>query len=116
MKIKFLTFLQVPLDYSDPSVGNAALAVIRLAANSSADDYRGRILFNPGGPGRSGVDTLVASGPSFEVIFGSKQYDLVSFDPRGEFPQSYPARFELVFRGKLLHPHSSGISPRCLSR
>ncbi|KAJ7882484.1 hypothetical protein B0H13DRAFT_1629451, partial [Mycena leptocephala] len=85
----------VPLDYSDPSVGNAALAVIRLAANSSADDYRGRILFNLGGPGRSGVDTLVASGPSFEVIFGSKQYDLVSFDPRGEFPQSYPARFEL---------------------
>ncbi|KAJ7909251.1 Alpha/Beta hydrolase protein, partial [Mycena leptocephala] len=73
----------VPLDYSDPSVGNAALAVIRLAANSSPADYRGPILFNPGGPGGSGVDTLVASGPSFEVILGSKQYDLVSFDPRG---------------------------------
>ncbi|KAJ7159590.1 hypothetical protein C8R46DRAFT_1286950 [Mycena filopes] len=76
--------LQVPLDYADPSAGTAALAVIRLPANVSSDDaaYRGPILFNPGGPGASGVDTLVLTGASFQVLFGA-EYDIVSFDPRG---------------------------------
>ncbi|KAJ7902944.1 TAP-like protein-domain-containing protein [Mycena leptocephala] len=74
--------LEVPLDYSDPNVGNAALAVIRLPANVSEEEYRGPVLFNPGGPGGSGVDALVAIGSSFRVLFGN-QYDIVSFDPRG---------------------------------
>ncbi|KAJ6569153.1 alpha/beta-hydrolase [Mycena capillaripes] len=74
--------LEVPLDYSDPSVGTAALAVIRLPANVSKAEYRGPLLFNPGGPGGSGVDTLVTTGASFQVVFGS-EYDIVSFDPRG---------------------------------
>ncbi|KAJ7663541.1 Alpha/Beta hydrolase protein [Mycena rosella] len=76
------TRLEVPLDYSDPSVGTAALAIIRLQANVSNAEYRGPLLFNPGGPGGSGVDTLVMLGQSLQVIFGS-QYDIVSFDPRG---------------------------------
>ncbi|KAJ7921954.1 Alpha/Beta hydrolase protein [Mycena leptocephala] len=75
----------VPLDYSDPNVGTAALAVIRLPANVSEAQYRGPLLFNPGGPGGSGVDSLVANGPSFQAVLGSQsnQYDIVSFDPRG---------------------------------
>ncbi|KAJ7915406.1 Alpha/Beta hydrolase protein [Mycena leptocephala] len=75
----------VPLDYSDPNVGTAALAVIRLPANVSEAQYRGPLLFNPGGPGGSGVDSLVANGPSFQAVLGSQsnQYDVVSFDPRG---------------------------------
>ncbi|KAJ7109566.1 hypothetical protein C8R43DRAFT_1043130 [Mycena crocata] len=77
------TRLVVPLDYSDPSaIGTAALAIIRLPANVSKAEYRGPLLFNPGGPGGSGVDTLVTTGQSFQVIFGS-EYDIVSFDPRG---------------------------------
>ncbi|KAJ7649384.1 Alpha/Beta hydrolase protein [Mycena polygramma] len=67
---------QVPLDYSNPSVGTAALAVIRLPAN-------GPILYNPGGPGGSGVDALIAAGSSFQAILGDPRYDFVSFDPRG---------------------------------
>ncbi|KAF7358827.1 AB hydrolase-1 domain-containing protein [Mycena sanguinolenta] len=82
------TFLwdRVPLNYSDPTVGTAALAVIRLPANVSEAQYRGPLLFNPGGPGGSGVDSLVANGPSFQAVLGSQsnQYDIVSFDPRGE--------------------------------
>ncbi|KAJ7152394.1 Alpha/Beta hydrolase protein [Mycena filopes] len=74
---------QVPLDYSDPSVGTAALAVIRFpAANVSKAAYGGPILFNPGGPGGSGVDTLIQTGPEFHLVLGD-QYDIVSFDPRG---------------------------------
>jgi hypothetical protein len=41
---------QVPLDYSDPSGEKAAIALIRIKANISANsrEYRGPILFNPG--------------------------------------------------------------------
>ncbi|KAF7340398.1 AB hydrolase-1 domain-containing protein [Mycena venus] len=74
--------LVVPLDYSDSSVGTAALAVIRFPANVSKSEYRGPLLFNPGGPGGSGVDTLVLAGASLQLIFGN-EYDIVSFDPRG---------------------------------
>ncbi|KAJ7160638.1 TAP-like protein-domain-containing protein [Mycena crocata] len=76
------TKLEVPLDYSNSSVGTAALAVIRLPANVSKEEYRGPLLGNPGGPGNSGINEMVQLGPSFQAIFG-KQYDIVSFDPRG---------------------------------
>lgn len=81
-------FVQVPFDYSDPNVGTAAVAVIRLPANVSGTDYQGPILFNPGGPGGSGVDSLVENAANFQVVFGSEltKYDIVSFDPRGKFP------------------------------
>ncbi|KAJ6459651.1 hypothetical protein C8R45DRAFT_1030624 [Mycena sanguinolenta] len=77
--------LEVPLDYANENVGTAAIAIIRLPATVSGDQYRGPILFNPGGPGGSGVDTLVSVGASFQVILGneSSMYDIVSFDPRG---------------------------------
>ncbi|KAJ7864256.1 TAP-like protein-domain-containing protein [Mycena olivaceomarginata] len=54
------TRLEVPLDYSDASVGTADLAVIRLQANVSKSE----------------------AGPSLQLVFGS-EYDIVSFDPRG---------------------------------
>ncbi|KAF7304000.1 Alpha beta hydrolase fold family [Mycena indigotica] len=76
--------LEVPLDYASPSLGTAAIAVVRLPANvsTSSSAYRGPILFNPGGPGGTGVEALVAFAPRFPALFGS-QYDFVSFDPRG---------------------------------
>ncbi|KAJ7038710.1 Alpha/Beta hydrolase protein [Mycena alexandri] len=40
------------------------------------------ILFNPGGPGGSGVETLIPRGPEFHLVLGN-QYDIVSWDPRG---------------------------------
>ncbi|KAK1222191.1 hypothetical protein PQX77_014975 [Marasmius sp. AFHP31] len=76
--------LQVPLNYHEPEGETAAIALTRLAANVSSDspDYRGPILFNPGGPGDSGVDYLVGSAPSLRATIGP-EYDLIGFDPRG---------------------------------
>ncbi|KAJ7660273.1 hypothetical protein DFH06DRAFT_1326406 [Mycena polygramma] len=45
-------------------------------------EYRGPILFNPGGPGGSGVDAVVGAGAAFATVFGP-QFDIVGFDPRG---------------------------------
>ncbi|KAJ7038693.1 TAP-like protein-domain-containing protein [Mycena alexandri] len=85
--------LEVPLDYANASAGTADLAVIRLPANVSKAEYRGPILFNPGGPGGSGVDTLVSTGASFQVVFGS-EYDIVSFDPRGHYSTPVASFFQ----------------------
>ncbi|KAJ7122629.1 alpha/beta hydrolase fold-domain-containing protein [Mycena crocata] len=76
------TRLEVPLDYANDSAGKAALAIIRLPATVSKEEYRGPLLFNPGGPGGSGIDALVPSGSNFHAVFGN-QYDIVGFDPRG---------------------------------
>ncbi|KAL0580846.1 hypothetical protein V5O48_001138 [Marasmius crinis-equi] len=76
--------LQVPLDYNDPKGEAAAIALIRLRANVSTDseEYRGPVLFNPGGPGGSGVDMVRGRGDKFATILGP-QFDIVGFDPRG---------------------------------
>uniref|UniRef100_A0A0W0G9H3 Uncharacterized protein n=1 Tax=Moniliophthora roreri TaxID=221103 RepID=A0A0W0G9H3_MONRR len=75
---------QVPLNYADPEGQSAAIALVRMKANVSADstDYLGPILFNPGGPGGSGVDYIVSLGTKLREILGP-QFDLVGFDPRG---------------------------------
>ncbi|KAJ3501873.1 hypothetical protein NLJ89_g9145 [Agrocybe chaxingu] len=77
--------LNVPLDYSNPSAGSAAIALIRIPSPlglSGSPAYRGPILFNPGGPGESGVNAGLALGSAIQGVFG-QAFDLVSFDPRG---------------------------------
>uniref|UniRef100_A0A0W0FNU6 Peptidase S33 tripeptidyl aminopeptidase-like C-terminal domain-containing protein n=1 Tax=Moniliophthora roreri TaxID=221103 RepID=A0A0W0FNU6_MONRR len=76
---------QVPLNHSDPEGQSAVIALVRLKANVSVDspDYLGPILFNPGGPGASGVDFLLQRAKTLGTILGS-QFDLVGFDPRGK--------------------------------
>lgn len=77
--------LQVPLDYSEPNGTQAAIALIRRQALEPEDSpsYRGPILFNPGGPGDSGVDMVLDLGETYATILGP-QFDIVGFDPRGE--------------------------------
>ncbi|KAF2800948.1 alpha/beta-hydrolase [Melanomma pulvis-pyrius CBS 109.77] len=71
--------LTVPLDYSDPTIGTTSIAYIRLSAsNSTAQD----ILFNPGGPGGSGVSSVLTAGATLSQYLGT-QYNLIGFDPRG---------------------------------
>ncbi|MFC4061166.1 alpha/beta hydrolase [Planomonospora corallina] len=72
--------LAVPLDYADPSAGTIDIALIRVKATGPGERI-GSLLFNFGGPGASGVDTLAQAAK----VLGSlrTRYDLVSFDPRG---------------------------------
>jgi pimeloyl-ACP methyl ester carboxylesterase len=72
--------LEVPLDYEDPSVGTTVVAWIRQeAANTTEQD----LLYNPGGPGGSGIQSILRGrGDSIMEVTGGK-YNVVSFDPRG---------------------------------
>ncbi|KAJ7152452.1 Alpha/Beta hydrolase protein [Mycena filopes] len=75
--------LQVPMDYSAPHNGvTASIAIVRFPATAPKSQYRGPLLFNPGGPGGSGVDAIVGAGAEFATVFG-EQFDIVGFDPRG---------------------------------
>ncbi|KAF7367709.1 AB hydrolase-1 domain-containing protein [Mycena sanguinolenta] len=75
------SLLEVPLDYTADK-GNASIAVLRLPATAPKSEYLGPILFNPGGPGGSGVSTIVSLGAEFAEFLGP-QFDIVGFDPRG---------------------------------
>lgn len=71
--------LIVPLDYQDTSAGTTNIAWIRYtSSNSSAED----VLFNPGGPGESGIMSVINGAERLLENLGS-QYNLVGFDPRG---------------------------------
>jgi pimeloyl-ACP methyl ester carboxylesterase len=70
--------LQVPLDYGKPSHGTMSLAVIE----HPVLDSKGVIVFNPGGPGESGVAILPILA-SFLPDSVKGQFTLVSFDERG---------------------------------
>jgi pimeloyl-ACP methyl ester carboxylesterase len=71
---------QVPLDYKNLTAGTTAIAYIKQAA--SVQPAVGDILFNPGGPGNSGVDEILSSGTLISSLVG-EQYNLIGFDPRG---------------------------------
>ncbi|KAI0807357.1 alpha/beta-hydrolase [Fomes fomentarius] len=71
--------VEVPLDYHNPSVGNAQLAVIKLNATG---ERRGTVFVNPGGPGGSGID-YIRDGQDLLLSLTGGVYDVVSWDPRG---------------------------------
>ncbi|VDC03757.1 unnamed protein product [Peniophora sp. CBMAI 1063] len=80
--------LEVPLDWYNVSNTNAtaAIALIRIPSPyglNGSDAYRGPLLFNPGGPGQSGVETLLTETAQQLLERVGDVYDLVSFDPRG---------------------------------
>lgn len=74
------------MNYSEPDAGSLVLALIRYPSpyqNNSAV-YKGPILYNPGGPGVSGVDEILGGiGQAFSELFEGV-FDIVSFDPRGK--------------------------------
>ena len=70
--------LRVPLDYGDPSAGSVSLAVSEHPVAHS----RGVVVFNPGGPGESGVDILPLQ-VSWVPAAVRDDFTLVSFDERG---------------------------------
>jgi pimeloyl-ACP methyl ester carboxylesterase len=72
--------LKVPLDYDQPRKRNAKIALARIPA--SGKKPIGSLIFNPGGPGGSGLDELeyVASVLTDRI---RKRFHIVTFDPRG---------------------------------
>ncbi|KIJ55466.1 hypothetical protein M422DRAFT_24041 [Sphaerobolus stellatus SS14] len=73
-------YIIAPLDYLNPDVGVAKIAVSRYQATKKP--RKGMVLFNFGGPGGPGVPQ-VRSAPSFQAAFIGEDYDWVGFDPRG---------------------------------
>ena len=49
--------LDVPLDYDEPDGDTIEIALARVPA-TDADERIGSLVFNPGGPGASGIDFL----------------------------------------------------------
>ena len=75
--------LQAPMNYSNPSAGSFSLALIRIPSPLiGTSEYRGPILFNPGGPGGGGVEGIQGYGAQMARIVGP-EFDILSFDPRG---------------------------------
>nr|WP_055506104.1 alpha/beta hydrolase [Nonomuraea pusilla] len=72
--------LPVPLDYAKPDGEKIDIALIKISAAEPGDRV-GSLVFNFGGPGASGVDTLDQAAKALASLRTS--YDLISFDPRG---------------------------------
>lgn len=73
--------LKVPIDYSDETLGQFDIAVIRFRSPNQ-NNRIGSFVINPGGPGVSGIEYT----RSAEYIFSPdvlERYDIVGFDPRG---------------------------------
>ncbi|GLV98432.1 alpha/beta hydrolase [Streptomyces lavendulae] len=75
--------LTVPMDYAHPEDGRTF--TLPLAKAVTADPARriGSLVFNPGGPGESGVDQLRSGGLSSFSERARARFDIVGFDPRG---------------------------------
>ncbi|MGO1049140.1 alpha/beta hydrolase [Crossiella sp. CA198] len=72
--------LTVPLDHAKPGEKTISLGVLRVAATEQAGRI-GSLVFNPGGPGQSGMSHLAVEGPKMVEL--RKRFDLIGFDPRG---------------------------------
>jgi hypothetical protein len=76
------TTARVPLDYDRPHGATSSLALIRLPASDPGRRI-GSVFLNPGGPGKSGVDSIRRAGRSLFSAEVRARFDLVGFDPRG---------------------------------
>ncbi|GAB4009243.1 alpha/beta fold hydrolase [Nocardioides ultimimeridianus] len=80
--------LRVPLDYRHPNGATITLALTIRRHTSSAGQYLGPILTNPGGPGGSGLTLPILQNYVPNGV--GTRFDWIGFDPRG-VGQSRPA-------------------------
>lgn len=73
--------LAVPLDYTRPAGTQAQIGVLRQRATGG--NRIGSLLFNPGGPGASGMSLVASLAPQLKDSPLTKRFDLIGFDPRG---------------------------------
>ncbi|MFJ5773823.1 alpha/beta hydrolase [Streptomyces sp. NPDC093094] len=77
-------YVSVPLDYAKPYGKQIKLAVDRIGSTGTPEERQGALLYNPGGPGGSGLRfprRVTTKSPVWAKT--SKAYDFVGFDPRG---------------------------------
>ncbi|KAF4465968.1 alpha beta-hydrolase [Fusarium albosuccineum] len=72
--------LQVPLDYTNPKSGKLDLQLLKV--NATKEPVEGSVIFNPGGPGNSGVEEVAQQGPLYRDTLGG-HYNIIGFDARG---------------------------------
>ncbi|WP_329124053.1 alpha/beta hydrolase [Streptomyces sp. NBC_01353] len=76
--------LTVPMDYADPSNGRTFVLPVARAVTAKPAERIGSIIANPGGPGASGVTSLLEEGMADSFTAKARaRFDIVSFDPRG---------------------------------
>ncbi|WP_406135975.1 alpha/beta hydrolase [Streptomyces sp. NBC_01089] len=74
--------VRVPLDYARPGGRQISLTVSRAKATGKPADRQGALVYNPGGPGASGMFfPMAASVPVWKPLAAA--YDLVGYAPRG---------------------------------
>lgn len=81
--------LSVPVDWAQPAGARVELALARRPATDPAARI-GALVVNPGGPGGSGVDSVLDDSDLFTPRL-RERFDLVGFDPRG-VGRSHPVR------------------------
>ncbi|MFF7729317.1 alpha/beta hydrolase [Streptomyces sp. NPDC008001] len=74
--------VSVPLDYAHPHGKHISLTVSRGRATGPSSGRQGALVYNPGGPGGSGMFfPLLAAIPQWQNL--AKAYDFVGYAPRG---------------------------------
>lgn len=82
--------LPVPIDREAEDSDSIDLALARVPADGDPDQRIGSLLFNPGGPGGSGIEFLTNAALMVPEEL-RERFDLVSWDPRG-VGESTPVR------------------------
>ncbi len=76
--------VSVPIDYARPYGPHVALALDRVRSTGTAAQRQGALVYNPGGPGGSGLSfprRVTDRNPLWTAT--ARAYDFVGFDPRG---------------------------------
>ncbi|MEW9516322.1 alpha/beta hydrolase [Streptomyces tubercidicus] len=77
-------YVTVPVDYARPNGRTIKIAVDRARSTGGKEQRQGSLLYNPGGPGGSGMKfptRITTKNPLWAKT--AKAYDFVGFDPRG---------------------------------
>ncbi|MGW8885647.1 alpha/beta hydrolase [Streptomyces sp. NPDC055749] len=76
--------LTVPMDYAHPENGKTFVLPVARAVTAEPGERIGSVIANPGGPGVSGVTSLLEEGMAESFTPEARaRFDIVSFDPRG---------------------------------
>ncbi|KAF3034363.1 hypothetical protein E8E11_001306 [Didymella keratinophila] len=74
--------IMVPKDWKDPASMEMKLRLVRHPAASENALGDRSVIINPGGPGASGIETVIDGGSMYQGVIGD-DFHIIGFDPRG---------------------------------